>query len=46
VAEVALESGFGDLSSFHGGFRRWFGVSPGAYRAGRMMAANLGKRRQ
>jgi AraC-like DNA-binding protein len=34
VATVALDAGFGDLSSFHGSFRRWFGASPAAYRAG------------
>jgi AraC-like DNA-binding protein len=46
VAEVALESGFGDLSSFHGSFRRWLGTSPGAYRAGgRAGAPTLSKRR-
>ncbi|MEI7037645.1 AraC family transcriptional regulator [Fulvimonas yonginensis] len=34
VAEVALEAGFGDLSTFHASFRRWLGTTPAAYRAG------------
>lgn len=39
VATVALEAGFGDLSGFHGSFRRWLGVSPGAWRARRNAAS-------
>jgi AraC family transcriptional regulator len=32
VARVALDSGFGDLSEFHGQFRAAFGASPGRFR--------------
>ena len=32
VIDVALESGFGDLSNFNRAFRAEFGVSPRAYR--------------
>jgi AraC family transcriptional regulator len=32
VVDVALESGFGDLSNFNRAFRAEFGVSPRAYR--------------
>ena len=40
VATIALDSGFGDLSTFHASFRRWLGVSPAAYRAGRRSTAS------
>jgi AraC-like DNA-binding protein len=43
VATIALEAGFGDLSSFHGNFRRWLGVSPGAYRAARSAPSGAGR---
>jgi AraC family transcriptional regulator len=43
VAAVALEAGFGDLSTFHGSFRRWLGSSPGAYRAGRRREAGASR---
>jgi AraC-like DNA-binding protein len=33
IADIALESGFGDLSHFNASFVRHFHVSPGAYRA-------------
>jgi AraC-like DNA-binding protein len=33
ILEVALETGFGDLSHFTTSFRRLFGTSPGRYRA-------------
>lgn len=32
VIEVALRSGFGDLSHFNASFLRWFGAPPGVYR--------------
>ena len=32
VLDVALDSGFGDLSNFNRAFRAEFGVSPRAYR--------------
>jgi len=32
VEAIALEVGFSDVSFFHHQFRRWLGVSPGAYR--------------
>jgi AraC-like DNA-binding protein len=32
VLDVALDSGFGDVSNFNHAFRREFGVSPKAYR--------------
>lgn len=34
VAEIAERLGYTDPASFHRAFRRWLGVSPGAYRAG------------
>jgi AraC family transcriptional regulator len=34
ISAIALEAGFGDLSTFNRRFRRLLGVSPGAYRAG------------
>lgn len=34
VAEITFEPGFGDTSSFHRAFRKWTGMTPGAYRAG------------
>lgn len=33
VTKVALDNGFGDLSTFNGRFRRMFGTHPRAYRA-------------
>jgi AraC-like DNA-binding protein len=33
VSSIALEAGFGDLSTFNRRFRRVMGLSPGAYRA-------------
>jgi AraC-like DNA-binding protein len=35
LEEVATRVGFGDLSTFGKAFRRWFGVSPSAFRARR-----------
>jgi AraC family transcriptional regulator len=32
VSTIALETGFGDLSTFNGRFRDVFGMSPTAYR--------------
>jgi AraC-like DNA-binding protein len=34
ISDIALESGFGDLSHFCRAFRRRFGCSAGAWRAG------------
>jgi len=34
VTSIAVETGFGDLSTFNGRFRSTFGVSPTAYRSG------------
>lgn len=33
LAEIADQLGFGDVSNFFRASRRWFGVSPGAYRS-------------
>lgn len=33
VAAVALDAGFGDLSTFHASFRRWLGTTPADYRS-------------
>jgi AraC family transcriptional regulator len=33
VADIALETGFGDLSTFNRHFRRGFGATPNAFRA-------------
>ena len=33
VTTIALDAGFGDLSTFHGRFREVFGTTPAAYRA-------------
>lgn len=33
VAEVAVRTGFQETSAFHRAFKKWTGVSPGAYRA-------------
>lgn len=33
VAEVAAQAGFQETSAFHRAFKKWTGVSPGAYRA-------------
>ncbi len=33
LQEVAFLLGFGDASNFHRAFKRWYGVTPGAYRA-------------
>jgi AraC family transcriptional regulator len=33
VLDIALESGFGDVSNFNRAFRNEFGVSPRAFRA-------------
>jgi len=38
IADVALETGFGDVSTFNRHFRRLFGASPGAFRACRKSA--------
>ena len=35
IADIAFESGFGDLSTFNRRFRRVMGVTPGAWRLGR-----------
>jgi AraC family transcriptional regulator len=35
ILDVALDSGFGDVSNFNRAFRAEFGVSPGVYRASR-----------
>jgi transcriptional regulator GlxA family with amidase domain len=32
VTTIALDAGFGDLSTFHGRFREVFGTTPAAYR--------------
>jgi AraC-like DNA-binding protein len=32
VAEVAAELGYAEPSAFHRAFRKWTGVTPGAYR--------------
>jgi AraC family transcriptional regulator len=34
VSTIALDAGFNDLSTFNHRFRRYMGMSPGAYRAG------------
>jgi AraC-like DNA-binding protein len=34
VTAIALDAGFGDLSTFHGRFREVFGTTPAAYRMG------------
>ena len=36
IAEIAYDSGFGDLSSFNRRFRRVMGMTPGAYRRARI----------
>jgi AraC-like DNA-binding protein len=33
VAEVAERTGFQETSAFHRAFKKWTGVSPGAYRS-------------
>lgn len=38
IAEIALELGFAEPSNFSRVFRRWQGLSPGDYRAGRRAA--------
>lgn len=35
IVDIALDSGFGDVSNFNRAFKAEFGVSPGAYRAKR-----------
>jgi AraC-like DNA-binding protein len=35
VVDIALDSGFGDVSNFNRMFRAEFGVSPREFRAGR-----------
>ena len=42
VARVALDAGFNDLSTFHGHFQRWMGVTPHVYR----ISARRGNGRQ
>ena len=42
ISAIALEAGFGDLSTFNRRFRRLLGVSPGAYRAGWLGCAENG----
>jgi AraC family transcriptional regulator len=42
ICAIALEAGFSDLSTFNRRFRRLLGVSPGAYRAGRLRWAENG----
>ncbi len=39
VSAIALDAGFGDLSTFNRRFRRLMGCAPAAYRAGRTPAA-------
>jgi AraC-like DNA-binding protein len=41
VAEMALDCGFSDLSTFNRTFRREFGMTPTEVRAGAMKAGNL-----
>jgi AraC family transcriptional regulator len=36
IAEIAVEAGFNDLSTFNHRFRRLLGASPGAYRSSRL----------
>jgi AraC-like DNA-binding protein len=43
VIDVALDSGFGDVSNFNRAFRTEFGVSPRAYRQGYAARARLGE---
>ena len=42
VAEVAARIGFQETSAFHRAFKKWTGVSPGAYRRGTDVEATLG----
>lgn len=35
MLEIAMELGFGEVSSFHRAFRNWTGTTPGTYRPGK-----------
>jgi len=36
VTQVAAATGFQETSAFHRAFKKWTGVSPGAYRRGHL----------
>ena len=44
VIDIALESGFGDVSNFNRSFRAEFGFAPEAYRRENVLTRNAGPR--
>jgi AraC-like DNA-binding protein len=41
VLDIALDSGFGDVSNFNRAFRSEFGTSPGVYRRSFLLTSSL-----